>query len=127
MTISLPTFHRSRALARFLLSSLLLTLSLLPAGCAGPDYQKLFTESLAKEALTCMHPRGVFQSAGDFKEEGDGVYAGTIYWKGVTLENEHSTRVRFKVEEGVAKIYLIEDTAILPAAHQTCEIPLSSD
>jgi len=84
MTISLPTFpmaHRPRAFARFLLSGLLLTLSLLPAGCAGPDYQKLFTESLAKEALTCMHPRGVFQSADDFKEEGDGVYAGTIYWK----------------------------------------------
>jgi len=113
-----------RASVRFAVPALLLAASLLPAACAGPDYQTLFTESLAKEALTCMHPRGVFQSAGDFKEEGDGVYAGTIYWKGAALENEHSTRVRFKVEEGVAKIYLIEDTAILPAAHQTCEIPL---
>jgi hypothetical protein len=76
--------------------------------------------------LTCMHPRGVFQSAGDFKKDGDGVYSGTIYWQGLSLENEHTTRVRFKVEEGVAKIYLVEDSAFLPAAHQTCEIPLAS-
>jgi hypothetical protein len=119
MQIPIPT--------RFLLSALFLALSLLPAGCAGPDYQKLFTERLAREALTCMHPRGVFQSAGDFKEEGEGVYGGTIYWKGAMLENEHSTRVRFKVEEGIAKIYLVEDSAILPAAHQTCEIPLPAE
>lgn len=125
MTTLVPTVRRSRALARLLVSGLLLA-ALLPAGCAVPDYERIFQESLAQEALTCMHPRGVFQSAGDFKDEGDGLYSGTIHWKGAALENEHTTRVRFKVEEGVAKVYLIEDSAILPAAHQTCEIPLAS-
>ena len=125
MTPVLPTVRRPRALARLLVSGLLLA-SLLPAGCAAPDYERIFRESLAQEALTCMHPRGVFQSAGDFQDEGDGVYSGTIRWKGAALENEHTTRVRFKVEEGVAKIYLVEDSAFLPAAHQTCEIPLAS-
>jgi len=126
MTILLSTVRRPCARARFLLSGLLLA-ALLPVGCAGRDYQKLFVESLARQALTCMHPRGVFQSAGEFKDEGNGVYAGTIHWKGMALENEHTTRVRFKVEEGVAKIYLVEDSAILPAAHQTCEIPLAGE
>ena len=125
MTTSFPTFRPSRALARVLVSGLLLA-ALVPAGCAAPDYERIFQESLAQEALSCLHPRGVFQSAADFKEDGDGVYSGTIHWKGMALENEHSTRVRFKVEEGVAKVYLIEDSAILPAAYQTCEIPLAS-
>jgi len=94
MSISLPMFptvHRPR-------------ISRAVSG-VGPAPHRLSLSggvSLAKEA--CMHPRGVFQSAVDFKEEGDRVYAGTLYWKGSALENEHSTRVRFKVEEGVAKI-----------------------
>jgi hypothetical protein len=125
MTTLFPTDRRPLALARLLVAGLLLA-ALVSAGCAAPDYERIFKESLAQEALNCMHPRGVFQSAGDFKDDGDGVYSGTIYWKGAALENEHSTRVRFKVEEGVAKIYLVEDSAILPAAHQTCEIPLAS-
>jgi len=125
MTILLSTARRPCARAGFLLSGLLVA-ALLPVGCAGRDYQKLFKESLAKEALTCMHPRGVFESAGDFREEGDGLYAGTIHWKGAAFEQEHTSRVRFKVEDGVAKVYLVDDSAILPAAHQTCEIPLGS-
>ena len=125
MTTLFPTDRRPLALARLLVAGLLFA-ALVPAGCAAPDYERIFRESLAQEALACMHPRGVFQSAGDFKDDGDGVYSGTIYWKGRALENENSTQVRFKVEEGVAKIYLVEDSAILPAAHQTCEIPLAS-
>ncbi|HYU32126.1 MAG TPA: hypothetical protein VEW48_08175 [Thermoanaerobaculia bacterium] len=126
MTILLSTVRRPCAPSRLLLSALLVVV-LIPAGCAGRDYQKLFTESLAKEALTCMHPRGVFESAGEFKDEGNGLYAGTIHWKGAAFEQEHASRVRFKVEDNVAKVYLIDDSAILPAAHQTCEIPLGSE
>jgi hypothetical protein len=124
MTTLLSTVRRP--CVRFL-SSALLVAALLPAGCAGRDYQKLFQESLAKEALTCMHPRGVFESAGEFKDEGNGLYAGTIHWKGAAFEQEHASRVRFKVEDNVAKVYLIDDSAILPAAHQTCEIPLGRE
>lgn len=124
-TTLVPTVRYPRALALLLVSGLLLA-ALVPAGCTAPDYERIFQESLAQEALSCLHPRGVFQSAGDFQENGDGVYSGTIQWKGAALENEHSTKIRFKVEEGVAKIYLVEDSAFLPAAHQTCEIPLAS-
>jgi hypothetical protein len=124
MTLSTIVFPLP-ALARLALSGLLLLAALLPVGCAVPDYEAVFRESLAQEALTCMHPRGVFQSASDFREEGDGIYGGTIHWQGAALENEHTTRVRFKVEDGVAKVYLVEDSAFLPAAHQTCEIPIA--
>ena len=119
-----PTLRRPRTtLARPILFSLCLLAALMAAGC-GPDPRQLFEGSLAKETLACLHPRGVFQGANDFKDEGNGVYGGTIHWKGVALENEHTTRVRFKIEEDIAKVYLVEDSAFLPAARQSCEIPI---
>ena len=107
----------------FILLSLVLTAAGLLVGC-GPDPQQVFQAGVAKDALACMHPRGVFQGVSDFKDEGNGVYGGIIHWKGAALENEHTTRVRFKIEEGVAKVFLVEDSAFLPAAQQTCEIPI---
>ena len=116
-TLSIPT-HRPA-----LVPSLALVIAALLVGC-GPDPQQIFQAGVAKDALACMHPRGVFQGVSDFKDEGNGVYGGIIHWKGAALENEHTTRVRFKIEEGVAKVFLVEDSAFLPAAQQTCEIPI---
>jgi hypothetical protein len=108
---------------RLILCLLLLLAALFAAGC-GPDPQQAFEGSLAKETLACMHPRGVFEGVSDFKDEENGVYGGTIHWRGAALENEHTTRVRFKVEDDIAKVYLVEDSAFLPAARQSCEIPI---
>jgi hypothetical protein len=122
--IPYPTRRRLRpSLARPVLLSLFLLAALMAAGC-GPDPRQAFQGSLAKETLACMHPRGVFQGASDFKDEGNGFYGGTIHWRGAALENEHTTRVRFEIEEDIAKVYLVEDSAFLPAARQSCEIPI---
>jgi hypothetical protein len=119
-----PARRRPRSVLALLYCLFLVAVSMV-AGC-GPDPQQVFQGSLGKDALACMHPRGVFQGASDFKDEGNGFYGGTIHWKGVALENEHTTRVRFKIEDDVAKVYLVEDSAFLPAARQECEIPIVS-
>jgi hypothetical protein len=122
--IPYPTRRRPRAtVARLLLLSLSLLAASMTVGC-GPDPRQVFQGNLAKETLACLHPRGMFQGVSDFKDEGNGVYGGTIHWKGVALENEHTTRVRFKIEDSVAKVYLVEDSAFLPAVRQSCEIPI---
>lgn len=94
------------------------------ASCAGQRFEKLFTERLGKEALACLHPAGEYQSAGEVEIEGSDAFRGTIYWKGGATENNYYTKVRFKVAEGQATVYVVEDTSILPALNQDCRLPI---
>jgi hypothetical protein len=94
------------------------------ASCAGQRFETLFTERLGKEALACLHPAGEFQSAGEVEVEGSDAFRGTIYWKGGATENNYFTKVRVKVADGQATVYVVEDTSILPALNQDCRFPV---
>lgn len=103
---------------------LLLGTALLAAACSGPDYPTLFQTEIAKPALECMHPQGEFQSARDVQVEGDGVFTGSIHWRGRLLDNNYTTKVRVKIDSKVATVYLLEEDSLMPASEQTCQVAL---
>ncbi|HSK78029.1 MAG TPA: hypothetical protein VLQ45_16375 [Thermoanaerobaculia bacterium] len=98
--------------------------ALLVTACGGRDYPTLFETEIAKPALECMHPRGEFQSARDVQVEGDGVFTGSIHWRGRLLENNYTTKVRVKIDSDVATVYLLEEDSLMPASEQTCQVAL---
>ena len=98
--------------------------ALFAMACGGRDYPTLFETEIAKPALECMHPRGELQSARDVQMEGDGVFTGTIYWRGRLLENNYTTKVRVKIDSDVATVYLLEEDSLMPASEQICQVAL---
>jgi hypothetical protein len=101
--------------------ALLFAGALLASAC-GPSVETQFQDRIAREALACLHPRGEFQSAGEVKSEGNGVYTGTIYWHGRALDNNYYTKVRMKIEDHLATFFVVEESSLMPAVHQNCQV-----
>jgi hypothetical protein len=97
---------------------------LLVAGCAQQRFQGIFNEAFARKALSCLHPSGKFQSAGEVHAEGSDAFTGTIFWNGGATQNSYYTRVRVQVDGTTAVLSVVEDTSILPALNDTCRIDL---
>jgi hypothetical protein len=106
----------------FVLTVVLAALAL--GGCAQQRYEQLFAEHFGRAALECLHPAGEFQSASEVAVEADDVFTGTIYWRGTALGNNYFTKVRVKVREGIGTVYVLEESSLLPAINQDCQIPL---
>ena len=94
------------------------------SGCAQQRFEGLFDETLARKALSCLHPNGEFQSAGEVHAESSEAFTGTIFWKGGVTENRYYTRVRFAIVGNTAELSVVEDTSILPALNDACKIDL---
>jgi len=109
---------------RALCAALPLLALLLLAGCAEQRQALLFENDVAREALACLHPRGVFESAGEVRSEGSESFVGTIVWHGEVLHQKYSSRVRVRREEGVAVVTLLDEDSVLPAVRRECRVPL---
>lgn len=93
------------------------------AGC-GPTHEQLFQQSLAREALTCLHPRGEFQSAGEVQSEDADTFVGTIYWRGRALQTNYYTKVRVRQTGDVATIAVLDESSLMSAA-EGCQVRLT--
>ena len=116
-----PFFSGSRVRA---LRLALAAAVLLVAGC-GPTHEQLFQQSLAREALTCLHPRGEFQSAGEVQSEDADTFVGTIYWRGRALQTNYYTKVRVHQTGDVAEIAVLDESSLIPAA-EGCRVKLTT-
>lgn len=101
----------------------LTTAALFAFGC-GPDPEQLFQQGLAREALSCLHPLGDFQSAGDVQPEDADTFLGTIYWRGRALQANYYTKVRVHLAEDVAEISVLDETSLMPAT-EGCRVTLT--
>ena len=90
------------------------------AGCAQQRFEKMLGDGLARQVLECTHPAGEFRSAGEVRAEASDAFTGVIYWRGTTLGNDYGTKVRVKVEGSSAKVFLLEDSAVVPALTRSC-------
>jgi len=115
---------RSPIRRRVLLAALPLLAMALLAGCAAQRQSLLFENDVAREALACLHPRGVFESAGEVRSEGSDSFVGSIVWHGEVLQQKYTTRVRVQREEGVAVVTLLDEDSVLPAVRRECRVPL---
>lgn len=111
---------RNRALGAF--RGILLASALVAAGCAQQRFATLFDEAFARKALSCLHPSGQFASAGEVHAEDSDAFTATIFWKGGATENNYYTKLRVTVDGDVARLAVVEDTSILPAMNDACEI-----
>ena len=91
-------------------------------GCAQARFAALFDEAFARKALSCLHPSGQFTSAGEVHAAGSDAFTATIFWKGGATENNYYTKLRVTVDGAVARLAVVEDTSILPALNDACEI-----
>jgi hypothetical protein len=112
---------RPRSRARFTLA---LGLLLAAGACAGQRFARLFDETFAREALSCLHPSGQFVSAGEVHAESSAAFTATIFWKGGATANNYYTKLRVTVDGAVARLAVVEDTSILPALNDACTIEL---
>ena len=111
--------------SRHSLPALLLLLALpLLAGCTAQRQARLFEHEVAREALACLHPRGIFESTGPVQSEGRNSFVATIVWHGEVLHQPYTSRVRVVREEGVAVVTLLAEDSLLPALRRECRIPL---
>lgn len=110
--------HRARFLA------LLLLLALAASGCAQQRFSRLFDDAFASKALSCLHPNGLFTSAGEVHAESTDAFTATIFWKGGMTENNYYTKLRVTVDSGVARVAVLEDTSVVPALDDACTIDL---
>jgi purine nucleoside permease len=92
----------------------------------GPSQEVLFKEKIARQALTCFHPRGEFDSAGEVVSGDGGSFTGTIYWHGRALGKASFTKVRVKTADRTATVTIVEDNAVMPALSESCQVPLGS-
>jgi hypothetical protein len=102
--------------------TLLLALAIIAVGCAQQRFAGLFDEAFARKALSCLHPSGQFASAGEVHAEGADAFTATIFWKGGATQNNYYTKLRVTVDGAVARLAVVEDTSILPALNDACEI-----
>ena len=116
----IPSLSGSRVRA---LCFALAAAALLFLGC-GPSHEQLFQQSLAREALTCLHPRGEFQSAGEVQSEDADTFVGTIYWRGRALQTNYYTKVRVHQTGDVATIAVLDESSLMPAA-EGCQVRLT--
>lgn len=104
--------------------ALLLSAALAGSACSRKEeFDRLFHERLAKQALACFHPLGEIKTAGPIRVSGDS-FRGTIYWQGGFSGNAYETRIEAKIGPEVATIQLLGDTSTIPAAETTCLVPL---
>ena len=120
-----PLRPRLLCVASPFLGSLLFVVALAVSGCAQQRFEGLFDETLARKALSCLHPNGEFQSAGEVHAESSEAFTGTIFWKGGVTENRYYTRERFAIVGNTAELSVVEDTSILPALNDACKIDLA--
>lgn len=101
-----------------------LSIAMFCGACQSSQIDELFQKRIGREALHCLHPTGQFQSAGALEKTGKDIFQGAIYWKGGFLGNNYVTNVKVQVDEHFVRIYLVEDTAILPAINRNCQLPI---
>lgn len=93
------------------------------SACRRVEYNALFREHIAPAALECFHPSGEFQEAGAVEVTGSGSFKGSIFWSGGFLGNNYVTNVEVRMSEHLVTVYLLEDTAIVPALNRNCQLP----
>ena len=91
-------------------------------GCQAQSFKTLFDEEIAAAALSCLHPKGKLERTGPVEVVDSKTFRGTIYWKGGFSDNNYVTQVEVQVVEGLATVEVLNDTSILPALEDRCEI-----
>lgn len=102
-------------------AGLVLTLLTL-AACQAQSFKTLFDEQIAAAALSCLHPKGKLERTGPVEVVDSKTFRGTLYWKGGFSDNNYVTQVEVRVVEGLATVEVLNDTSILPALEDRCEI-----
>lgn len=116
--LPLPERRRRAGLA------LALALAFAAVGCSEQRFARLFDETFARKALSCLHPSGQFVSAGEVHAESAEAFTATIFWRGGATQNNYYTKLRVTVDGSLARLAVVEDTSILPALNEACTIEL---
>jgi hypothetical protein len=117
--------HRSRThRPRFVFLGGLIVLGASWLACRQAQFEDLFKEQIARPALECLHPMGELQTVGKVEVSDAHTFRGVMYWKGGFLGNNYVTKVEIRLDEQLATIYLLEDTAVFPALNRNCQFPI---